>query len=137
MKIESRIGKSSSSDSEIYEFITDFNNFRDLLPDDKVTDWESSGDRCSFRVDPVGRTGLQIVEREPHKLVKIASDPARSSYEFTIWIQLKQVAERDTRVKITIEPHVNMMVLQMVKGPLKNFVDGLMDKIETFHFGSR
>jgi carbon monoxide dehydrogenase subunit G len=137
MKIESRIGKSINSDAEIYEFITNFNNFRDLLPDEKVTDWESSVDRCSFRVDPVGRTDLQILEKEPHKLVKIGSDPEQSNYQFTIWIQLKQVAENDTRVKITIEPHVNMMVVQMIKGPLKKFADGLIDKIETFQFGSR
>ncbi len=134
MKIESKTGKSASSDKQIYEFITDFNNFRNLLPDDKVTEWESSTDHCSFRVDPVGRTGMQIIEKEPHKLLKIASDPALSAHQFTIWIQIKQVAESDTRVRITIEPHVNMMVLSMIKGPLKNFVDGLIDKLEAFQF---
>ena len=55
MKIESRIGKSASTDKQVYDFITDFNNFRDLLPEGRVTGWESSGDRCSFHVDPVGR----------------------------------------------------------------------------------
>jgi hypothetical protein len=134
MKIESRIGKSTSTDKQIYSFITDFNNFKDLLPEDKVTGWESSGDRCSFHVDPVGRTGLQIIQEEPHSLVKIASIPEFSSYQFTIWIQLKQVAEKDTRVKITIEPHVNAMLLPMIKSPLKKFADGLVDKIEAFSF---
>ena len=134
MKIESRIGKSASTDRQIYDFITDFNNFRDLLPEDKVTGWESSADRCSFHVDPVGRTGLQIVQKEPHSLVKIASIPEFSSYQFTIWIQLKQLEEDDTRVKITIEPQVNAMLLPMIKSPLKKFADSLVDKIETFRF---
>lgn len=134
MKIESRIGKSASTDKQIYDFITDFNNFRDLLPEDKVTGWESSVDRCSFHVDPVGRTGLQIIQKEPYSLVKIASIPEFSSYQFTIWIQLKQLAEKDTRVKITIEPQVNAMLLPMIKSPLKKFADSLVDKIETFSF---
>lgn len=134
MKIESKIGKSTHSDRQIYEFITDFRNFKTLLPEEGVSDWESQEDRCSFRVDPVGKVGLQIIEKRPCTLVKISSIPEFSSYQFTIWIQLKQVAENDTRVKITIEPLVNKMLLPMIKSPLKKFVDGLVDKIETFVF---
>ena len=75
-----------------------------------------------------------IIEKRPHSLVKIASIPEFSSYQFTIWIQLKHVSEQDTRVKITIEPHVNKMLLPMIKVPLKKFADGLINKIETFEF---
>ena len=100
MKIESRIGKSSSSDKQIYGFITDFNNFKSLVPADRVSQWESSAEQCSFRVDPVGKATLKIVEKTPFSLVKIASVPDFSTYNFTIWIQLKKVDEIDTRVKI-------------------------------------
>ncbi len=134
MKIESKIGKSGHSDQQIYKFITDFNNFKDLLPEGKVSDWESSEDRCSFQVDPLGRTGLQMVEKSPNSLVKIASIPEFSSYQFSIWIQLKQVTENDTRIKVTVEPHVNKMLLPMIKAPLKLFVNGLIDKMEGFSF---
>lgn len=134
MKIESRIGRSGSEDHQIYGFITDFNNFKELLPEKGVTGWESSTDKCSFHVDPIGRTGLEIIEKTPCNLVKIASIPELSSYQFTIWIQLKQVADKDTRVKITIEPLVNKMLLPMIRGPLKKFVDTLIEKIEEFEF---
>ena len=134
MKIESRIGNSECSDQQIFAFLTDFTNFKALLPEEKVTGWEASTDKCSFHLDPVGRTGLEIIEKTPHKLVKIASVPEFSTYQFTIWIQLKHVAENDTRVKITIEPLVNKMLLPMIKGPLKKFADGLIEKVETFEF---
>lgn len=136
MKIESKIGKSTHSDQVIFGFITDFNNFKSLLPEGKVSGWETSGDRCSFRVDPLGRTGLQIIEKSPHSLVKYASVPEFSRYQFSIWIQLKRVAENDTRIRITIEPHVNNMLLPMIKGPLKLFVDSLINKMEAFDFAS-
>ena len=134
MKIESKIGKSESSDEQIYAFIGNFHNFKDLLPADKVSGWEASEDKCSFQVDPLGRTGLMIVEKKPHSLVKMSSDPEFSSYEFVIWIQLKKINENDTRIKITIEPRVNMMLLPMIKGPLKKLTDGLIDRIESFDF---
>ena len=63
MKIESKIGKSVDSEQQIYSFISDFNNFKDLLPEGRVSGWEASEDRCSFQVDPLGRTGLQLVEK--------------------------------------------------------------------------
>lgn len=134
MKIESKIGKSIHSDRKIFGYITDFNNFRELLPEGKVSGWESSEDQCSFQVDPLGRTGLQMVQKTRYSLVKMASRPEFSKYQFSIWIQLKKVAEDDTRIKITIEPHVNQMLLPMIRGPLKLFVNGLIDKMEKFEY---
>lgn len=134
MKIESKIGKSASNNVKIYDFITNFHNFKELLPADKVSGWESSEEKCSFNVDPLGRTGLMIIEKEPHKLVKMASDPDFSSYQFNIWIQLKKVSEEDTRVKVTIEPLVNKMLLPMLKLPLKKLANSIIDKIEAFSF---
>lgn len=134
MKIESKIGKSASSDEVIYAFIGNFHNFKDLLPADKVSGWESSEEKCSFQVDPLGRTGLMIIEKAPYSLVKMSSDPEFSKYQFTIWIQLKKVAPDDTRIKITIEPLVTKILLPMVKIPLKKLADGLVDKMESFDF---
>ena len=134
MKIESKIGKSASSDVKIYGFITNFHNFKELLPAGKVSGWEASEDRCSFNVDPLGRTGLMIVEKEPHKLIKMVSDPELSSYQFNIWIQLKKMAENDTRIKVTIEPLVNKMLLPMLRIPLQKLADGIISKIEGFEF---
>lgn len=134
MKIESKIGKSEYSDRDIYAFITNFNNFRQLIPADKVSHWESTEDQCSFQVEPLGRTGLEIIEKTPSSLVKMASLRSYSNHQFTIWIQLKPMGEKDTRVRITIEPQVNKMLIPMIKGPLKMFVDGLVTKIESFEF---
>lgn len=134
MKIESKIGRSGHSDEAIYKFVSNFHNFKDLLPADRVSGWEASEEKCSFQVDPLGRTGLMIVHKEPHSLIKMSSDPEFSSYQFTIWVQLKKVAPEDTRIKITIEPQVNMMLMPMVKGPLKKLADGLIDKMEDFDF---
>ena len=134
MKIESKIGKSTSSDEKIYLLIPNFHNFKELLPADRVSGWEASEDKCSFNVDPLGRTGLMIVDKEPYKLVKMVSDPEFSSYQFNIWIQLKKAAENDTRVKVTIEPLVNKMLLPMLKIPLQKLADGIISKIEGFAF---
>ena len=134
MKIESKIGKSEYSDEQIYVFITDFRNFQNIIPRERVSDWEADQDSCSFKIDPVGKMSMKVIEKEPNKLIKVSSDPAISQYNFNMWIQIKALEPNDTRIKITIEPEVNKMLLPMVKSPLKQFVDSLVEKIETFDF---
>ncbi len=134
MKIESKIGKSNFSDAKIYAFIADFRNFQNIIPRERVSDWEADEDSCSFKIDPVGKIGMKVIEKEVNKLIKVSSDPTISQYNFTMWIQIKGLEQDDSRIKITIEPEVNKMLLPMVKAPLKQFVDSLVDKIETFDF---
>ena len=134
MQIESKIGKSESGSEIIYNFITDFRNFKNIIPQDKLSNWKADEESCSFKLDPVGKIGMKIFEKDPHKLIKITSDPSISQYNFTMWIQIKEVGPADSRIKITIEPEVSKMLIPMVKGPLKKFVDSLVEKMETFNY---
>jgi hypothetical protein len=134
MKIESRIGKSMVPVDRIYKFASDFRNFNNFIPEDKISNWKADEDECSFSADMIGNVKLQIVERETNKLIKITSDPAVNQYNFNLWLQFKEQNSDDTRIKITIEPLVNKFLLPMVKGPLKSFVDSLVDEIENFDF---
>jgi len=132
-KIESKIGKINKSDDRVYEFLSDFNNFGHLIPDDKVSDWQADHESCSFKVEGIGSAAMRITEKEPNKLIKISSE-GKTPISFLLWIQLKKVEENDTRIKITVEPQVNPMMITMVKKPLKSFVDSLVDKAEQFPF---
>ena len=132
-KIESKIAKIKSPDNKIYAFLADFNNFENLIPADKVKDWKSDGETCSFNVDGIGNAGLKFVEKEEFTLLKITSDGS-TPISFFMWIQLKSVDENETAVKITIDPQVNVMMMGMVKKPLKEFVDMLIDRMIEMEF---
>lgn len=132
-KIESKTGKIKYSDEHIFNFLSDFNNFEQVVPKDKVSDWTSTSDTCSFKVDGIGTAGMRIIEREPNKLIKITSEGS-TPVNFFLWIQLKKIDEQDTKIKITVEPMVNPIMLGMVKKPLKSFVDSLIDQVEGFSF---
>lgn len=129
-KIESKITKTEHSDEKLFGFVTDFRNFEELVPKDKIKDWQASEESCSFSIDGIGAAGLEIAEKEEFKLVKISSTE-ETPIKFFIWIQFKKVAENDTRIKITIDPQVNMMMMPMVKKPLKEFVDILAERMGT------
>ncbi len=132
-KIESRIGIIKETDKRIFLFLSDFKNFQDLIPADRINNFESSGENCSFSVEGIGHIGLRIIEKDPNKLIKIVSD-GKTPIDFQLWIQIKEAEQGDSRMKVIIEPKVNPMMMGMVKNPLKSFVDSLIDQAEKISY---
>ena len=132
-KIESKIGVVKQPAEKIYDYISNFNNFKSLIPEDKVKDFESTEDSCRFTVEGIGQAGLKIIEKDPFKLIKIASDE-QTAFDFTLWIQIKEIEPADSRIRITAEVNINPMMAAMVKKPVKNLVDTLVDQAENLSF---
>lgn len=113
-----------NTEERIYAMLSDLSNLervRDRIPQDKIKDFEFDSDSCSFAVDPVGKIVFQIVEREPNKTIKFAT--TNSPIPLFLWIQLKQVAEDDTRMKLTVRAELNAFLKPMVSKPLQEAVD--------------
>ena len=120
--IESTITKSSYSDEKIFSVISDLRNLerlKDKLPQDKVQNVSFDADSCSFDIPPLGQVSLRIIEREPNKTIKFGSD--QSPIAFNLWIQLKSVAEDDTRIK--------MMIKMMVEKPIKEMLNKMAEML--------
>jgi Carbon monoxide dehydrogenase subunit G (CoxG). len=128
--IESTITKSSYSDEKIFSVISDLRNLerlKDKLPQDKVQNISFDADSCSFDVPPLGQVSLRIIEREPNKTIKFGSD--QSPIAFNLWIQLKSVAEDDTRIKVTLKAEINMMIKMMVEKPIKEMLNKMAEML--------
>ncbi|MBQ6940357.1 MAG: polyketide cyclase [Alistipes sp.] len=89
---------------------------------DKVEEWEATEDSCSFKVKGM-KVGLRIAERVENKHVKIVADEGGIPIDFTFWIQLKQVDERDTRVRMVLHAELNMMMRMMIGGKIQSGLD--------------
>jgi len=128
--IESTITKSSYSDEKIFSIISDLRNLerlKDKLPQDKVQNVSFDADSCSFDIPPLGQVSLRIIEREPNKTIKFGSD--QSPIAFNLWIQLKSVAEDDTRIKVTLKAEINMMIKMMVEKPIKEMLNKMAEML--------
>lgn len=132
-RIESKIGVVKQPAEKIFNYISNFNNFSQLIPEDKVKDFESTDDTCRFKVEGIGQAGLRIIEKEPNKLIKISSDE-ETTFDLLLWIQIKEIEPGDSRLKITTEVNLNPMMATMVRKPLKNFIDTLIDQAEKINY---
>jgi carbon monoxide dehydrogenase subunit G len=133
IKLESKIGKIKSSEETAYNFLSRFDNFKRFIPEDKVKNWEATEDSCHFTIDGIGETGMRIIEKEPFRLIKIAGEE-KGKMDFNFWIQLRQVAENDTRIKLTIQVRIGPLYQAIVKKPLQTFLDALVEHVEKLDF---
>ena len=123
------------NDEGIFTMLADLSNLeriKDRIPQDKIKNFEFDSDTCSFAVDPVGKITFQIVEREPNKLIKFTT--TNSPVPLFLWIQLKQVAEDDTRLKITVRADLNPFLKPMVSKPLQEAVDKISTVIASLPY---
>ncbi|HNU37270.1 MAG TPA: SRPBCC family protein [Macellibacteroides fermentans] len=111
-------------EDRIFTMLSDLSNLeriKDRLPQDKIQDFEFDSDSCSFAVAPVGKITFCIVEREPNKTIKF--ETTNSPVPLFLWIQLKQVAPEDTKMKMTIKADLNPFIKPMVSKPLQDALD--------------
>lgn len=124
----SEIKQIPQNDERIYAMLSDLSNLeriKDRIPQDKIKDFEFDSNSCSFSVSPVGKITFQIVDREPCKTIKFQT--TNSPVPLFLWIQLKQVQEMDTRMRLTVRAELNSFLKPMVSKPLQD----ALDKIST------
>ena len=116
------------NEENVYAVLSDLTNLeqlRDKIPEDKIKDFTFDKDSCSFSVQPVGNVKFSIVEREPFKTIKLTAD--ESPIEVSMWIQLKQMEKKDTRMKLTIKAELNPFLKPMLSKPLQDGINKIAD----------
>jgi len=124
------------NDDRIFAMLSDMSNLeriKDRIPEDKIKNFAFDTDTCSFTVDPVGSVTFRIVEREPNKTIKFST--VNSPVPLLMWIQLKQVAEQDTKMKMTVRAELNSFIKPMVSKPLQEAIDRISEVIAGLPFG--
>jgi len=113
---------------DIFEMLSDLSNLermKDKIPQEKISDFTFDKDSCSFSVNPVGKIKFSIIEREPNKTIKFKAD--ESPIDVTMWIQLKQADENDTKMKLTIKAELNPFIKPMVSKPIQEGINKVAD----------
>lgn len=112
-------------DTLIYQALSSFDNFTPILKD-KVDGWQATADTCSFSMKGL-TLKLKMMDKEPSKVIKITGD--NMPFEFYFWIQLHQVSEVDTRMRLTIHAKLNAMLKMMVGKKLQTAVNDMAEQI--------
>lgn len=131
IKYESKIGQIAANDATVFNVLSNLENinrFRDVIPQDKIKEMEVSHDSIRLQIDGLGqKIAITIVEKEEYKTIKFGAE--NLPIPFNVWIQLKQVAELDTRIRITIKTDMPMMFKMMFDKKLQQGLDQAIDML--------
>lgn len=128
-KIESKKVSVSAPASEVFKFLTDLNNIEKLLPIDKISEWKSDGQTCSFKVQKAYQIGFSLAESEPHQSIQYKSTEG-TPFPFDLNVALHE-NDGQTEAQLLCNAEINKFLEMLVKSPLKNLFDYMADKLTT------
>lgn len=130
-KYESKIGQITCDSASVFSVLSNLENlqrFSDAIPKDKVKELEISSDCIRIKVDGLAQKfAIRIVEKEENKTIKFGVDNLPMAAN--MWIQLKEMAEDDTRIKLTIKADIPMMFRMMFEKKLQQGIDQAVDML--------
>ena len=130
-RIDSKEVEIAKPAQELYDFVKDMNNFQQLLPQERISEWKSDGASCSFKVQGAATIGLQLDGGTPPNLLKLKATE-RSPFPFTLDVHLKEDGGV-TKVSQVFEADLNPFIKMMVEKPLKNLFDHIADRMKVIH----
>jgi hypothetical protein len=126
----SDIVKINRNAEQIYSLMADMSLFSQMAETaniKEIDDLQSTQDTCSFKVKGM-EVGVQIIDREPYKTIKYTGYK-NIPFEFFVWLQLKEIAENDTRIRIVLHAKLNLMMKTLLKGKIKKGLDKIARQI--------
>ena len=129
MRIESNRTEISKPTSEIYQFLTNFNNFQKLMPE-QVVNWQSTEEECSFTIKGMATIGMKIAEKNPSSRIMIVSS-GKVPFKFSMEILLNETGPASCTGQIVFDADLNPMMTLMVEKPLTKFCNLLVEKMKT------
>jgi len=128
-RIESEIAEINNSAENIYNNLSDFNNFGKLMPA-QVTEWTSTSDECSFNIKGMATIGMKIIEKTPYSKITISSN-GKVPFAFQLFILITKKDENNCVGQLVFESDLNPMLKMMVVKPLTNFFNMLAHKMKS------
>jgi carbon monoxide dehydrogenase subunit G len=119
----------NATKEQVFEFLSDFNNFQKLMPE-QVTDWKSDRDNCTFTIQGMATISLVYKVREPYHTVEV--EPiGKSPVDFNLLIKLFDSEHEPLKTTgiVEIDADLNAMMAMIARRPLENLVNVMAEKL--------
>ena len=135
-KYESAVTKVAASAAQIYSVFSNLKNLervKDMIPQDKVQEMEIEAESVRMKVDGLGqKITILIVDKTENEVIKYGVEGI--PMEMNFWIQMKEVAPMDTRIKLTLKADIPMMFKMMLDKKIQQGIDQAAAMIAQFPF---
>lgn len=124
MKIITPPNTINANDEEVFKFLVNMNNYKELFPQDKIKNWSSTDDTCFCDVKNMGKIGLKRVASTPNSLIYLDSEKA--PFKFTLNLYITKKDNNSCDVNIEFDGEINPFMKMIVEKPLTEFFNKLV-----------
>jgi carbon monoxide dehydrogenase subunit G len=129
MKIKGTETVISASAAEVFNFLAVPKNLEQLLPLDKITDFQADDEGCSFKVQGGILIPLIITNTIPAERIDM-NDGDKGPFPYTLSIHIKAEGSNSCSGYIEFEGEVNMFMKMMVQKPLTSLFENMTKKLQ-------
>lgn len=126
--IESKKVFLPKSRKEVFDFLSDLNNHKQILPDN-IKNWSINGDECSFTIQNMITLTVRIEREEPSRISLIPKSGSPVAAELK-WIL--DEAEGGSYARMVVNADLNPFIKPMAAGILTPLVNQQADKLAAF-----
>lgn len=133
---ESTIKTISANNEMVFAKLANLKNLEALkenIPSNApIQDIDVDVNSIHFSIQPIGKMGLRIIERNEFDSIKLEAE--NSPVSFNTLIQFIPINKDETNLKITLNAEIPMMIKMMLGNKLEDFVNQLAEALTKIEY---
>lgn len=113
-----------SSTEKLFDFMGDFNNFKHLLPEDKIENFTCTSEQCSFGIKGLVPLTIKIKEKLPKSRITFETE-GLAKFVFTLHIHFID----GPKTNVQMEGDINPFIKVMAEKPLLDLINTMASKL--------
>ena len=130
--LRSKSEEINQSAISIHNFFSDLRNLKNILPEDKVENFEASKENCSFYL--VGISNLKLILEETSNEEKIIYQSIENSYQIKLSLFIRSLENSKSEYHLELDAEFPKIIKMMAEKPLQSVINKMADKIKQIHF---
>lgn len=127
MNLESPRVTTQKSQQEMFDFLTNVENYKQVMPESMEKFEVIASDTFLFTLKGMPQIALKITETREPELVVLGSTSEK--FNFSLNILVEPEGKNQSVVQLLFDGKFNAMMSMMVKGPLTKFITNLSENM--------
>lgn len=128
MNLESQKKTVNKSSKELYDFLTNVENFKQIMPS-SIEKFEADDNSFVFAIKGMPEIRLVLKEKEPFNKIVLGAASSKLP-DFTLTAKIEEISDSQSSVQLFFKGDLNPMMTMMLKGPLTKFIDTLSGSMQ-------
>ena len=130
MKIEGKKATLAAAPQKVFDFLSDFDNYQQLMPE-QIVNWKSDKETCSFTVSGMADISLKFAKKESPRLLELVPEGKTPvKFSLMVYIEPDTLDEQKTVARVDVDADLNPMLAMFAKKPLENLANTITSELE-------